>query len=248
MMQDTAADPLAGFRRVNVEGTRRLAIAAAGAGVKRFVFLSSVKVNGEATHKRQRLFRETDPAHPEDPYGVSKWEPEQALREIEQQTGMEVAIIRPPLIYEPAVKANFLSLVRIIERGMLLPFGGIHYKRSLLSLTNLVDLICCCLEHPAADGETFLASDGDDVSTPELVRRIAGAVGKSARLIPVPEWVMKLGGAVTGKSTQVKRLCSSLQIDSSKVRRVLGWLPPCSMTEELARVAAWRAACPHERA
>lgn len=246
MMQDTAADPLAEFRKVNVEGTRRLAEASAQAGVKRFVFLSSVKVNGESTDpsstcigRGERLFTEADAPQPEDAYSVSKWEAEKVLREIEQRTGIEVVIIRSPLIYGPGVKANFLKLIQLIEHGMPLPFGGIRNQRSLLSLTNLVELLCCCLEHPKVAGETFLMSDGDDVSTPELVRRIAQALGKPARLLPVPEWVMKLGGTMTGKSNQVKRLCSSLQVDSSKIRRVLGWAPPCSMAEELARVAAW---------
>jgi|SRR5208337_1167247 len=247
MMKETAADPLAEFRMVNVAGTRRLAEAAAQAGVKRLVFLSSVKVNGEATGKGREPFREGDPPRPEDDYGVSKWEAEQTLRETERQTGIEVVIIRPPLIYGPAVKANFLNLIRLIERGMPLPFGGIRNQRSLLGLTNVVDLICCCLEHPAAAGETFLASDGDDVSTPELVCRIARSLDKPARLLQVPEWLINLGGKVTGKSNEAKRLCGSLQIDSSKVRLVLGWTPPCTMAEELRRVAAWRDICLHTR-
>ncbi len=245
MIHDKAADPLAEFRRINVEGTRRLADAAAQAGIKRFVFLSSVKVNGAMTEKDEGPFTETDPPQPEDAYGLSKWEAEQVLREIEQRTGIEVVIIRPPLIYGPTVKANFLNLIQLIERGIPLPLGGIRNQRSFLSLTNLVALLCCCLEHSAAAGETFLVSDGDDVSTPELVRRIATALGKPARLLSVPEWLMRLGGTVTGKSEQVKRLCGSLQIDSSKVRRMLGWAPPASMAEELALVAAWRAARLH---
>jgi nucleoside-diphosphate-sugar epimerase len=150
-----------------------------------------------------------------DAYGVSKWEAEQALREIEQRTGMEVVIIRPPMLYGPGVKANFLKLVQ------------------------LVDLICCCLEHPAAGGNTFLASDGDDVSTPELIRRIALSLGKPARLWPMPVGLMKLGGRIIGKSDQVKRLCGSLEIDSSKVRLTLGWTPVCTMEEELERTAEW---------
>ena len=240
LMRDTATDPLREFRRVNLEGTRRLAEGAEQAGVKRFIFLSSVKVNGELTEKGKRPFTEANPPQPEDAYGVSKWEAEQVLREIEARSDMEVVIIRSPLIYGPAVKGNFLTLIQLIERGMPLPLRGIRNKRSLLSLTNLVDLICCCLENAAAAGETFLVSDGDDVSTPELVCRVAHALGKPARLLPVPVWLLRLGGTVTGKTQQVKRLCDSLQIDSSKVRRVLGWTPPGSMAEELVRVAAWR--------
>jgi len=246
IMRDSAAHPLAEFRRVNVDGTRRLAEAAAQAAVKRFVFLSSVKVNGESTdsaplgtERRNKCFTELDSPHPEDAYGVTKWEAEQVLREIEQRSAIKVVIIRPPLIYGPGVKANFLKLVQLIDRGIPLPFGCIHNQRSLLSLTNLVDLICCCLDHPGAAGETFLVSDGEDVSTPELMRRIAHALGKSERLLPVPEWILKIGGALTGKSNHVKRLCGSLRIDSSRVRRLLGWTPPCTMEEELALVATW---------
>lgn len=243
MMHDTASDPLAEFRKVNVEGTRRVAESAAKAGVRRFLFLSSVKVVGEVTEDGMSPLTEADLPQPKDAYGVSKWEAEQTLREIEQRTDLEVVIIRPPLIYGPAVKGNFLSLIRLVERGIPLPFASIRNQRSLLGLTNLADLICCCLVHPAAAGETFHASDGDDVSTPELVRRISQALGRSSRLLAIPLWMTKLSGTVTGKSEQVKRLCSSLQIDSSKVRQVLDWTPPCTMAEELARVAAWRATC-----
>ncbi|MCL5406802.1 MAG: SDR family oxidoreductase [Deltaproteobacteria bacterium] len=243
MMRDRAADPLVEFRRVNVEGTRRLANSAAKAGVKRFLFLSSAKVNGEWTGNGKGPFSETDCPRPEDAYGLSKWEAEQALREVERQTGIEVAIIRPPLIYGPGVKANFLNLVRLVERGLPLPLGGIRNRRSLLGLFNLADLICRCLENPAAAGETFLASDGDDVSSPELCRRIAKALDRRTRLFPVPEWMMRAVGAATGKSEELRRLCGSLQIDSSKVRRVLDWTPPSTMAEELSRVAAWRVTC-----
>lgn len=248
VMHEKAADPLREFRSVNVEGTRCLAEAAARAGVKRFLFLSSVKVNGETTDTAphgaggsRKKFTEDDAPHPGDAYGVSKWEAEQVLREIEQRTGIDVVIIRAPLIYGPGVKGNFLQLIKLIEHGIPLPFGSIRNQRSFLSLTNLVDLICCCLDHSAAAGETFLASDGDDISTPELVRRIARALGKPERLFPVPKGVIRLAGSVTGKSNQVERLCGSLQINLSKVQRVLRWTPPRSMAEELAEVAAWRA-------
>lgn len=237
-MRDTATDPLAEFRKVNVEGTRRLADVAASAGVRRFVFLSSIKVNGEMTDGAGS-FSEKDLPHPVDAYGVSKWEAEQALLDIEQRTGMAVVIIRLPLIYGPGVKANFLKLIQAVERGIPLPLGCIRNQRSLLGITNLVDMICCCLEHQAAGGETFLVSDGDEVSTPELVRRIAMAFGRPARLINVPVWLMKLGGRLTGRAGQVQRLCGSLQIDTSKVRQKLGWKPVCTMNEELRRVAEW---------
>lgn len=236
VMQDTAVDSLVEYRKVNVEGTKRLAEAAALAGVKRFVYLSTIKVNGEMTGDGRGAFTESDTPKPEDPYGVSKWEAELALRDIEHRTGMAVVIIRPPLIYGPGVKANFLKLIQFVDRGIPLPLGGIKNLRSLLGLTNLVGLICCCLIHPSAVGETFLASDGEDVSTPELVHRIATALGKSLRLISVPQWVMNFMGMVTGKSEQMNRLCGSLQVDSSKVSRVLGWTTPCSMREELEKM------------
>ncbi len=244
VMRETVTDPLTAFRRTNVEGTRLLAEQASAAGVKRFVFLSSAKVNGEVTEAGKGQFSEADAPHPEDAYGVSKLEAEQVLWETGQRTGIEVVIIRSPLIYGTGVKANFLSLIQLIDSGIPLPFGSIRNQRSLLSLTNLVDLIIQCLDHPSATMEMFLASDGDDVSTPELVRRIARALGKPARLLPIPEWIMKVGGAVAGKSNHVKRLCGSLRIDSSKARRVLGWAPACSMAEELTRVAAWYNAIP----
>jgi len=259
IMQDRADDPLKEYRKVNVRGTQSFAEAAANTGVKQFVFLSSVKVNGEFTEQGlcksanhlsngltgkdtispQNVFKETDDACPEDPYAISKWEAEQVLWKIGTRTGMAVTILRSPLIYGPGIKANFLKLIQLIDRGIPLPFGCIHNKRSFMGLTNLVDLICCSLIHPAAANKTFLVSDGDDVSTPELVQRIAQALGKNPRLLPIPEWVMKLGGRLTGKSAQAKRLCSSLLIDSSKVRRILGWTPSCTMDEELARVAKW---------
>lgn len=259
IMQDRADDPLEEYRKVNVRGTQSFAEAAAKAGVKRFVFLSSVKVNGEFTEQGiskpgnhlsngltskdaispQKVFKETDQACPVDPYAISKWEAEQVLWKIETRTGMDVTILRSPLTYGPGIKANFLKLIQLIDRGIPLPFGGIHNKRSLMGLTNLVELICCSLKHPAAANNTFLVSDGDDVSTPELVQRIAQALGKNPRLLLMPEWVMKLGGRLTGKSAQVQRLCSSLLIDSSKVRRILNWTPSCTMDEELAQVAKW---------
>jgi len=258
VMHDRAADPLAEFRSVNVHGTRKLAEAAAQAGVEKFIFLSSVKVNGEHTvlpdaekghedfsggrvlNRRAGAFTATDEPRPEDPYGISKWEAEQYLREIELRTGMKVTILRPTLVYGPGVKANFLKLVQCVERGIPLPFGCIRNKRSFIGLGNLIDIICRCLEHPSAAGETFLVSDGDDVSTPELIRRIARAFGKEPRLLPVPEWVIKAAGIMTGKSDQVQRLCGSLQVDSSRLQRSLNWRAPYTMADELERVARWR--------
>ena len=237
IMNETAINPIEIYREVNVRGTQCLAEEAAKAGVKRFVFLSSIKVNGEFTG--QRAFKETDNERPEGPYAVSKWEAEQVLWKIAARTDMEVTILRAPLIFGPGVKANFLKLIQLVDRSVPLPFGGIRNRRSLMGLTNLVDLICLSLKHPAAANETFLVSDGEDVSTPELVDRIACALGKRSRLLPIPEWMMMLGGLLTGKSMQIKRLRGSLQIDSSKLRRMLGWTPPCRMVEELAKMAKW---------
>lgn len=238
VMNDDASDPLEAFRSVNVEGTRRLAQEAASAGVKRFVLISSIKVNGESTSSR-KPFSEKDRAAPEDPYGISKWEAELALRKIEAETGMEVVILRPPLLYGPGVKANFLKLFQLVDKGIPLPLGGIRNKRSLLGLTNFADLICMCAVDDRAAGQTFLVSDGKDVSSPELVRLIAESLGKKPRLIPVPESVMKSAGKLTGKSAQLKRLCSSLQVDSSNIRKTLGWHPLFTMEQELTQVAEW---------
>ena len=236
VMDDTAADPLAEFRRINVQGTLNLARQAAAKGVQRFIFISSIKVNGEATQSGAPFFADGISA-PLDPYGVSKMEAEQGLREISAQTGMQVVIIRPPLVYGPGVKANFAAMMRWLKRGIPLPLGAIHNQRSLVALDNLVDLIVTCLPHPAAANQTFLVSDGEDLSTTELLRRMGAALGKPARLIPVPASVLKLGAALVGKSELAQRLCGSLQVDISKTRELLGWGPPVSVDEGLRRAA-----------
>lgn len=254
VMHDTVTEPLAEFRKVNVIGTERLAKKAATEGVRRFVFVSSIKVNGEKTsflnhHAQQissnplsmrenlRSFLEDDAPNPQDPYAVSKWEAEQILRQIAQETGMEVVIIRPPLVYGPRVGANFLKLLKLIKKGMPLPFGLIDNQRSLIYVGNLVDAIITSLEHPAAAGQTYLVSDGEDVSTPELIRRIATSLGRPARLLPIPPALLRFAGHLTGKSAQVERLLDSLVIDSSKIRRELGWVPPFTMEQGLAETA-----------
>ena len=236
VMHDTAADPLTAFRVVNVEGTLSLARQAAAAGVKRFVFISSVKVNGEFTQTGQ-AFAETDTSNPQDAYGQSKHEAEQGLRQLAADTGMEVVIIRPPLVYGPGVKANFAALMRAVQRGWPLPLGAVHNQRSLVALDNLVDLIVTCLKHPAAANQTFLVSDGEDVSTTELLRRMGQAMGRPARLIPVPASWLKLAAALVGKPDVAQRLCGSLQVDISKTRQLLGWSPPVSVDEGLRRAA-----------
>lgn len=224
---------IAEYRRVNVAGTCGLAREAASAGAKRFVFLSSVKVNGEIGR-----YREADPAAPQDAYGISKHEAEVALRLIAKETGMQVVIIRPPLVYGPGVKANFLALIQAVSRGIPLPFGAIDNRRSLLALTNLVDFILTCIEHPAAANETFLLSDGEDLSTADLVRRLARALGRPARLLPVPQSVLVAGAALLRRRDIALRLLGSLEVDSSKARRLLQWTPPITVDEGLRLTVA----------
>ena len=236
VMQETTADPLTEFRRVNVQGTLNLARQSAAAGVRRFVFVSSVKVNGEATQLGSP-FKADDVPAPLDAYGVSKMEAEQGLRELAAQTGMEVVIIRPPLVYGPGVKANFAAMMRWLQRGVPLPLGAIHNQRSLVALDNLVDLIVLCLKHPAAANQIFLVSDGEDVSTTELLRRMGQAMGRPARLLPVPQSWLRYTAAMVGKPDVAQRLCGSLQVDISKTRQLLGWVPPLSLDEGLKRAA-----------
>lgn len=237
VMHDTAADPLALFREVNVAGAERLARAAAAAGVRRFVYLSSVKVNGEATTKHP--FTEKDVPHPQDAYAISKWEAEQALARIAAETGLEVVILRPPLVYGPGVAANFLSLLRWVERGVPLPLASVQNQRSLVYLDNLVGAITACLEHPAAAGQTFMVSDDKAVSTPGLVRLLAQGLHRSPRLFPVPLSLLRLAAMMTGTSARLDRLAGSLAVDSRKIHEMLGWVPPCSLEEGIACTAAW---------
>ena len=237
VMHDTEADPINTFRAVNVEGTLNLARQAAAAGVKRFVFISSVKVNGECTQPG-RAFSEADTPNPQDDYGLSKFEAEQGLRQLSADTGLEVVIIRPPLVYGPGVKANFASLIRAVQRGWLLPLGAVHNQRSLVALDNLVDFIVTCVSHPQAANQTFLVSDGQDLSTTELVRGMVQAAGAPARLLPVPVWALQAGATLLGKGGAVQRLCGNLQVDISKARSLLGWVPPVSVEEGLRRVMA----------
>lgn len=238
VMNDRAADPLAEFRCVNVAGTLNLARQAAASGVKRLVFVSSIKVNGEATLPGQP-FRPDDPHIPIDPYGLSKYEAERGLRAIAAETGLEVVIVRPPLVYGPGVKANFAAMVRWLNRGVPLPLGAVvQNRRSLVALDNLVDLLLVCASHPAAAHQTFLASDGEDLSTASLLRRIGQALGKPARLLPVPVALLKLGATVLGKADVAQRLLGSLQVDISKNTQLLGWQPPLSVDEGLKKVTA----------
>ncbi|MRS98709.1 NAD-dependent epimerase/dehydratase family protein [Ralstonia pickettii] len=234
VMDDKVADPLAEFRRINVAGTLNLARQAAAVGVTRFVFISSIKVNGEATELHRPFSADDEPA-PLDSYGVSKMEAERGLREIASQTGMGVVMVRPPLVYGPGVRANFASMMRWLRRGVPLPLGAVHNARSLVALDNLVDLLVICCSHPAAAGQVFLVSDGEDVSTTELLRRAAQAMGRSAHLVPIPSTWLEGAAALLGKRDIAQRLCGSLQVDIEKTRQVLGWRPPLTLDEGLKK-------------
>ena len=238
VMNDASYDPLAEFRKVNVEGTLNLARQAAKAGVKRFIFISSIKVNGEHTNL-DKPFTEADVANPQDAYGLSKYEAEQGLLLIAQQTGMEVVIIRPPLIYGPGVKANFLNMIRFLDKNIPLPLGAIHNQRSLLAVDNLIDLIITCSHHPAAANQIFLASDGEDLSTTDLLKRTATALNKKAWLIKIPEDLLAWCLAIIGKQAVSQRLCSSLQVDISKTCALLDWHPPVTIDEALHKTALY---------
>lgn len=238
VMQDDAADPLAEFSRVNVAGTERLARAAADNGIKRLVYVSSIKVNGEETTEGHR-YSELDQPSPQDPYGISKWEAEQALHRVANETGLEVVILRPPLVYGGGVKGNFALMLKALANGMPLPLASVTNSRSLLYVGNLVDALLTCAEHPAAKGQTYLICDGEDISTPALLRQLGKAVGRPAHLLPFPETLLKLGGRLLGKSGQVNRLLGSLQVDSSKICRELGWQPPYTVQQGLQATAEW---------
>ena len=234
--QETSSDAYAAFRAVNTAGTLNLARQAAAAGVRRFVFLSSVKVNGEGS---PHAYLETDTPAPEDAYAVSKWEAEQGLWEISAETGMQIVILRIPLVYGPGVGANFLQLLQTVNKGWPLPLGGIENRRSLLYIGNLVDAILAVLKHPDAANKLYLLSDGQDVSTSQLVERIAQALNKTPRLFSLPQGMLRLAASVLGKSSAVDRLYGSLYLDSAKIRQELSWTPPFSMQQGLAETAQW---------
>lgn len=237
VMKETTDDPLSEFRYVNTAGTEHLACAAAEAGVRRLVYVSSIKVNGEQTIGVP--FTEHDEPAPEDPYGVSKWEAEQALQWISAESGLETVVVRPPLVYGPGVKGNFLSLLKWVQKGIPLPFGMLRNRRCLVALDNLVDVLVRCAERPQASGHTFLVADGEDLSTPELLRRVAKALGCRARLFPVPPFLLRLGAKLLRMEDATNRLCGSLQVDSSKVKKLLNWRPPVSVQDGLQLTANW---------
>jgi nucleoside-diphosphate-sugar epimerase len=237
VLRERSLDPLAEYRRVNVEATRRLAAQAAAAGARRLVFASSVKVNGEESPGRP--FTEADDPRPQDAYGLSKREAEQALRALERETGLEVVVLRPPLVYGPGVKGNFLRLLQLVARGVPLPLASVRNRRSLIYVGNLADAILAACEAPQAAGRTYLVSDGEPVSTPELVRAIARALGVAPRLLPCPPALLRAAAALAGRGQEAHRLLGSLEVDGSRIARELGWRPRASLAEGLAQTARW---------
>jgi len=238
VMKESLDDALGAYRAINVAATLALAKAAAAGGVKRFVYLSSIKVNGEETLTGKPFTADDQPA-PIDPYGVSKMEAENALLELGRITGMEIVIIRPPLIYGPGVGANFAAMMHWIVRGFPLPLGSIKNQRSLVGIGNLINLILLCTAHPSAPNQIFLVSDGEDVSLPTLLQKMATALNLPIRLIPIPTFLIKLGAGILGKSNVAQRLCGSLQLDINKTKQVLGWSPPYTLDQGLTEAANW---------
>ncbi|MHB1236566.1 MAG: UDP-glucose 4-epimerase family protein [Gallionella sp.] len=254
VMKDTAADPLAEFLKVNLHGTANLAQQAVRAGVKRLVYVSSVKVNGESTSAsdtlspgpspvsgggEQNIFTESDNPNPQDPYGVSKWQAEQALRRIAQETGLEIVIVRPPLVYGPGVKGNFASLLAAINQGIPLPLAGAHNARSLVYVGNLADALVACATHPAAAGQTYLVSDGEDVSTANLVDMIARSLGRNSRSFYFPPGLLRAAASLLGRAGQMDRLFGSLRVSDKKIRGELGWSPPYTLEQGLRETTVW---------
>ncbi|BBO99941.1 UDP-glucose 4-epimerase family protein [Sulfuriferula nivalis] len=237
VMRENAADPLAAFREVNVAGTECLARAAASGGVRRMVYVSSIKVNGEQTSAIP--FAETEAPAPQDPYGISKYEAELALHNVAKETGLEVVIVRPPLVYGPGVGGNFLRLLKLVSKGVPLPLASIQNQRSMVYLDNFVDVLIMCATHQAAAGKTYLVSDGDDISTPLLIYSIANLMGKHSRLWPLPSTLLKLAGVMTGRLHEVERLIGSLQVDSSKICNELEWVPPYTVQQGLCETVNW---------
>lgn len=238
-MQDTASDSLAAFRHVNTAGTRRLCESAIRAGVRRLVFVSTVKVHGEQSGANP--WRESDPPAPADPYAVSKREAEDVVMAPAHAGQFEAVVMHPPLVYGPGVKANFLALVRLIARGLPLPLGAVRNRRSFVGVTNFAHALAACATHPAAANRTFLVSDLDDLATPELLRRIGTALGRPARLLPVPVPLLRLAARLAGRRAEIDRLCGNCAVDATAIGAALGWAPPLTVDAELQRLATWYA-------
>ena len=236
VMSENAADPLAEFLQVNLHGTSNLARQAACFGVKRLVYVSSIKVNGEQTSATQS-FTELNEPSPQDFYSISKWQAEQALWRIAQETGLEIVVVRPPLVYGPGVKGNFAQMLAVIAKRVPLPLASIYNRRSLIYVKNLVDALIACATHPDAAGQTYLVCDGEDISTPDLLRQLGDAMGYPAHILPFPPSWLRMLGKLFGKSDQVERLLDSLQVDSGKIRRDLNWVPPYTLQQGLQATA-----------
>ena len=237
IMKDTSEDSLLEFRQVNTHATERLARMAAQMGARRFVFLSTIKVNGEDSG--DRAFNEEDALNPQDNYALSKLEAEQALRRVAEETGLDVVILRSPMVYGPGVKGNFLRLIQVVQRGIPLPLASVHNRRSVIFLGNLVEVVISCMTHPQAKGKTYLVGDDEQLSTAELISRTARALGKSARLWPFPVELLRYAAMLLGKSAEADKLLNSLLVDSSKIRSELGWKPHFSLDEGLSVTARW---------
>lgn len=238
VMRDDAGNPLEEFCRMNVAGAERLARAAAASGVRRMVYVSTIKVNGEQT-RATLPFTELDKPDPQDPYAISKWQAEQTLQRVAQETGLEVVIVRPPLVYGPGVKGNFISLLAAIDRGIPLPLAGANNARSLLYVGNLGDALITCATHPAAAGQTYLVSDGEDVSTALLIKMISQALGRSDRSFHFPPGLLRAAAALIGRTKQAERLLGSLCVNSHKIHNELNWAPPYSLEQGLRATADW---------
>ncbi len=236
VMRESATDPLAEFLKVNLHGTSNLARQAACFGVRRLVYVSSIKVNGEQTSATQS-FTELDEPSPQDFYSISKWQAEQALWRIAQETDLEIVVVRPSLVYGPGVKGNFAQMLAVIAKHIPLPFASVHNRRSLIYLGNLADALIACSTHPVAAGQTYLVCDGEDVSTPDLLRQLGDAMRCPAHILPFPPSWLRMLGKIFDKSDQVERLLGSLQVDSDKIRRDLNWVPPYTLQQGLQATA-----------
>ena len=238
VMKDKSADPLTEYLKVNLYGTSNLAQQAASAGVKRLVYVSTVKVNGEQTSE-ERPYIESDVPDPQDPYAVSKLQAEEVLHSISVETGLEVVIVRPPLVYGPGVKGNFFSLLAAIDKGVPLPLAGANGLRSMVYVGNLVDALVACATQPAAAGQTYLVSDGEDVSTAMLVEKLSHALGRNSRSFYLPPGLLRAAAIVLRRTEQVDRLLGSLRVNDQKLRTELGWAPPYTMEQGLKATADW---------
>lgn len=237
VMKESADDPLREFRGVNVDGAKSMALAAAAAGVRRFIFVSTVKVHGESTCGHP--FREDMPSNPEDPYAISKWEAEEALRAVAARTGLEVVIVRPPLVFGPGVRGNFLRLIKLVDRALPMPWPRRANCRSMIGVDNLADFLVRCVGHPKAPGRSFLVKDSEDISTRELISRLARDLGRPLKLFPVPEPLVRFAATLASKQDTVGRLLDSLVIDSCKAQALLEWSPPVALDDGLAATARW---------